>query len=77
MQNAAISFKKKNWDISAGGTHNDFDGLGGDTYGRGKTWRPEHLDLALMGGDLSSIATETSRSGTSAQALSAALLWSR
>jgi outer membrane receptor for ferrienterochelin and colicins len=40
-QNAAISYKKNNWDISTGGTHNDFNGIGGDAYGRGKAWRPK------------------------------------
>jgi outer membrane receptor for ferrienterochelin and colicins len=40
-QNAAISYKRNNWDISTGGTHLDFNGIGGDAYGRGKAWRPK------------------------------------
>ncbi|MFN8252528.1 MAG: TonB-dependent receptor [Ferruginibacter sp.] len=38
-QNIGISYKKNNWNLSAGGTHNAFDGFGGDAYGRGRTWK--------------------------------------
>lgn len=41
LQSINISTAKKNWNFSAGGTHNDFDGFGGDEYGRNKTWRPK------------------------------------
>ncbi|MFT3936934.1 MAG: TonB-dependent receptor [Chitinophagaceae bacterium] len=41
IQNLGLSTASKHWNFSAGGTHNDFDGFGGDTYGRGKTWRPK------------------------------------
>jgi outer membrane receptor for ferrienterochelin and colicins len=40
-QNIGINYKKNNWGLSIGGTHNDFDGFGGDAYGRGKTWKPK------------------------------------
>jgi len=41
LQNLNVSYKKNNWAVSLGGTHNDFDGYGGDAYGRGKTWKPK------------------------------------
>ncbi|MEO6539909.1 MAG: TonB-dependent receptor [Ferruginibacter sp.] len=41
QQNMTLNYKKRNWGVSAGGTHNDFDGFGGDNYGRGKTWKPK------------------------------------
>jgi len=41
LQNLNLSYKKSNWTVSLGGTHNDFDGYGGDAYGRGKTWKPK------------------------------------
>jgi outer membrane receptor for ferrienterochelin and colicins len=40
-QNINIGWKKKNWNFSIGGTHNEFDGFGGDDFGRAKTWRPK------------------------------------
>ncbi|MEP7080090.1 MAG: TonB-dependent receptor [Ginsengibacter sp.] len=40
-QNAHINYSKNNWLIAVGGSHNEFDGFGGDTYGRGKSWRPK------------------------------------
>ena len=40
-QNVNVNYSKKNWITSIGGTHNDFDGYGGDEYGRGKTWKPK------------------------------------
>jgi outer membrane receptor for ferrienterochelin and colicins len=41
MQNVGINYKKSNWGVTIGGTHNDHDGFGGDNYGRGKTWKPK------------------------------------
>jgi outer membrane receptor for ferrienterochelin and colicins len=40
-QNVNINFKKSNWGFTAGGTHNDADGFGGDAYGRNKDWKPK------------------------------------
>jgi outer membrane receptor for ferrienterochelin and colicins len=40
-QNVNINYKKNHMVAAIGGTHNDFDGFGGDTYGRGKTWKPK------------------------------------
>lgn len=40
MQNINLAYKKSNWTLSVGGTHNDFDGYGGDAYGRNKSWKP-------------------------------------
>ncbi len=40
-QNLNMAYKKGCWSFNLGGTHNDFDGFGGDTYGRGKTWKPK------------------------------------
>lgn len=40
-QNIGINYKKNSWLFSAGGTHNDFSGFGGDDYGRAKTWLPK------------------------------------
>ena len=41
QQNITINYKKNNWGFATGGTHNDFNGFGGDAYGRGKTWKPK------------------------------------
>ncbi len=41
LQNLGINYKKNNWALSFGGTHNDHDGFGGDAYGRGKQWKPK------------------------------------
>jgi outer membrane receptor for ferrienterochelin and colicins len=41
QQNITVNYKKTNWEFTAGGTHNDFGGFGGDAYGRGKTWKPK------------------------------------
>jgi outer membrane receptor for ferrienterochelin and colicins len=41
MQNIGINYKKNNWGLDFGGTHNDNDGFGGDDYGRGKSWKPK------------------------------------
>ena len=29
------------WNFALGGSHNEFDGFGGDGFGRGKSWRPK------------------------------------
>ena len=41
QQNVGINYKKNNWAITVGGTHNDHDGFGGDAYGREKKWKPK------------------------------------
>lgn len=41
MQNFNTAYKKTNWTFNLAGTHNDFDGYGGDAYGRGKSWKPK------------------------------------
>jgi outer membrane receptor for ferrienterochelin and colicins len=41
MQNIGVSWQKNRWQVSAGGTHNDFDGFGGDQFGRAKSWKPK------------------------------------
>ncbi len=41
LQSISISTAKKNWNVAAGGTHNEFDGFGGDEYGRNRSWRPK------------------------------------
>lgn len=40
-QNVQLKYSKNHMFTSIGGTHNDFDGFGGDEYGRGKTWKPK------------------------------------
>ena len=40
-QNLNIGYGENNWNFSAGGSHIDFDGFGGDAYERGKTWLPK------------------------------------
>ena len=40
-QNVQVQYSKNHLFTSVGGTHNDFDGFGGDEYGRGKTWKPK------------------------------------
>lgn len=41
IQNININYKKRNWGFTAGGTHNDAGGFGGDAYGRDKDWKPK------------------------------------
>jgi outer membrane receptor for ferrienterochelin and colicins len=41
-QSFNISTKKNNLYFTAGITHNDFNGFGGDEYGREKTWLPKN-----------------------------------
>ena len=40
-QNVNLNYRKGHFFSTVGGTHNDFDGYGGDVYGRGKTWKPK------------------------------------
>ena len=40
-QSIHVNYKKDHFSGSIGGTHNDFNGFGGDTYGRGKAWKPK------------------------------------
>jgi outer membrane receptor for ferrienterochelin and colicins len=44
-QNLNISARKNNFYFSAGGTHNDFNGFGGDQYGRDNSWLPKEQFL--------------------------------
>lgn len=41
QQNLTVDYKKNNWGFTAGGSHNDFSGFGGDAYGRDKEWLPK------------------------------------
>jgi outer membrane receptor for ferrienterochelin and colicins len=41
QQNISLNYKKNAWGFSAGATHNDFNGFGGDAYGRGRDWLPK------------------------------------
>ncbi len=41
QQNITVDYKKNNWGFTAGGSHNDMNGFGGDTYGRDKSWLPK------------------------------------
>lgn len=41
QQSINASANKNNWNFSAGSTHYDFGGFGGDIYGRGKDWKPK------------------------------------
>lgn len=45
-QNITVNYKKNNWGFTAGGTHNDFNGYGGDAYGRDKDWLPKEQWMA-------------------------------
>lgn len=40
-QSINIGNKINNWDLSAGGSHIEFNGFGSDKYGRGNTWLPK------------------------------------
>ncbi len=40
-QNLGVIYKKSAWNFTAGGTHIDFNGYGGDQYGRNKSWLPK------------------------------------
>ncbi len=40
-QNMSFSINKNNWNFAVGGTHNGFEGFGGDEYGRNKSWLPK------------------------------------
>ncbi|MEO5591543.1 MAG: TonB-dependent receptor [Chitinophagaceae bacterium] len=41
IQNLGLGWQKNGWSVNAGATHNDFDGIGGNEWGREKTWRPK------------------------------------
>lgn len=41
LQNLGLDWGSGKWNASAGGTHNEFDGFGGDPYGRNKIWKPK------------------------------------
>jgi outer membrane receptor for ferrienterochelin and colicins len=41
IQHVNINAKKQNWYFNLGGTHNEFNGFGGDEYGRAKNWLPK------------------------------------
>ena len=41
QQNITVNYKKNNWGFTAGATHNDFNGFGGDAYSRDKDWLPK------------------------------------
>jgi outer membrane receptor for ferrienterochelin and colicins len=53
QQSVSIGYKKNNWNFSAGQSHNDLNGFGGDAYGRDKTWLPKEqwLSNATIGYD--------------------------
>ncbi|MBK7557420.1 MAG: TonB-dependent receptor [Chitinophagaceae bacterium] len=40
-QHLNMQYKKNAWGFTTGATHNDFNGFGGDAFGRGKTWKPK------------------------------------
>ena len=40
-QSTGISGSKGKWNYTLGSSHIDFDGYGGDSFGRGKSWRPK------------------------------------
>lgn len=41
QQNLALAWQKKKISVSAGVSHVDFNGFGGDQFGRAKTWKPK------------------------------------
>jgi len=41
QQSVNLGYKNNNWNFSAGGSHNDLNGFGGDAYGRDKIWLPK------------------------------------
>jgi outer membrane receptor for ferrienterochelin and colicins len=41
-QSLNLSTNKNNWNLQAGGAHNDFNGFGGNEFGREKTWLPKN-----------------------------------
>ena len=41
QQNLTVDYKKNNWGFTAGGSHNDLNGFGGDAWGRDKSWLPK------------------------------------
>jgi outer membrane receptor for ferrienterochelin and colicins len=45
-QSIGFGWNRGKWNLSLGGNHNDFDGYGGDNYGRAKSWKPKEQFLA-------------------------------
>lgn len=45
QQNLGVNWQKKAWSVSAGITHIDFNGYGGDDFGRAKSWKPKEQYL--------------------------------
>ena len=41
QQSAGASLQGKHWNAEAGGSHYDFNGWGGDRYGRARAWKPK------------------------------------
>ncbi len=41
QQSVNIGWQRNRWNIQTGISHIDFDGFGGDPYGRAKNWRPK------------------------------------
>jgi outer membrane receptor for ferrienterochelin and colicins len=48
QQNIILNYKKNNWGFTAGGSHNDAAGFGGDAYGRDKEWKPKEQWLGNL-----------------------------
>lgn len=46
LQNLGVNFSRKHFISSIGISHNDFDGFGGDEFGRGKSWKPKDQWMA-------------------------------
>lgn len=42
QQSVQIGWKKNQWEINGGIAQIDFNGFGGDDYGRGKSWKPKN-----------------------------------
>ncbi len=45
QQSLNIGWQNKGWNINGGGAHIDHNGYGGDTWGRGKVWKPKEQFL--------------------------------
>ncbi len=41
MQHLGAGWSQGKWSTAIGATHNEFDGFGGDQYGRDKSWKPK------------------------------------
>jgi outer membrane receptor for ferrienterochelin and colicins len=44
-QNLDLNYKQNHLIAGVGGSHNDFDGFGADSYGRGQSWKPKEQFL--------------------------------